>query len=62
VLRLLVRGLTDDCIKRQLNIGESTMYRRVHNIMGHLQTTSRFAAGAAAQRRGWLDSSGEGNG
>jgi hypothetical protein len=59
VLRLLVQGLTDDAIERPPKIGDSTRYRRVHSIMEHLQTTSRFAAGAAAQRRGWLDSSGE---
>jgi DNA-binding CsgD family transcriptional regulator len=62
VLRLLARGMTDAAIQRQLKFGDSTMYRRVHSIMAHLQTTSRFAAGAAAQRRGWLDSSGEVNG
>jgi hypothetical protein len=62
VLRLLVRGLPDCAIKRQLNIRDSTMYRRLHAIMGHLETTSRFAAGAAAQRRGWLDQRGEGDG
>jgi hypothetical protein len=62
VLRLLVQGMTYKAIRHKLNIGESTMTRRVHSIVEELQTGNLFAAGAAAARRGWLDGYGEGNG
>jgi hypothetical protein len=62
VLRLLVQGLTHTAIGHKLELSDSTMTRRLHAIMRELQTTNEFAAGAAAQRRGWLDGSGTGNG
>jgi dipeptidyl aminopeptidase/acylaminoacyl peptidase len=48
VLRLLVQGLTYKAIRHKLDLSESTMTRRMHAIMGELQTGNEFAAGAAA--------------
>jgi len=62
VLRLLVQGLPHKAIEHRLQISERTLTRRVEAIMKILDTRSPFAAGAAAQRRGWIDGSGEGNG
>jgi DNA-binding CsgD family transcriptional regulator len=64
VLRLLAQGEQDKKIAHLLNISDSTVHRHIGAIMTHLTVTNRFAAGAAAQRRGWLDASasGEGNG
>jgi DNA-binding CsgD family transcriptional regulator len=56
VLRLLVQGLPYKAIEHRLNISERTLNRRVTAIMKELDTHSPFAAGAAAQRRGWIGS------
>jgi DNA-binding CsgD family transcriptional regulator len=61
VLRLLAQGLQDKAIARRLNISESTVHRHINAITSHLDVTSRFAAGAAAQRRGWLNAPKDGS-
>lgn len=54
VLSLLAHGLTDKAIGHRLDISDSTVHRHITVIMHHLGVSSRFAAGVAAQRRGWL--------
>ncbi len=54
VLELMAEGLQDDVIARRLGISIRTVRRHVAAIMSRLCVTSRFAAGAAALRRGWI--------
>jgi DNA-binding CsgD family transcriptional regulator len=54
VLELMAEGLHDDAIARRAGISTTTVRRHITAIMGRLNVTSRFAAGAAAQRRGWI--------
>jgi DNA-binding CsgD family transcriptional regulator len=54
VLELMARGLHDDAIARNAGISTTTVRRHIAAIMGRLGVSSRFAAGAAAQRRGWI--------
>ncbi len=54
VLELMAEGLNDDAIARRLAISTTTVRRHITAIMHRLHVTSRFAAGAAAQRRGWI--------
>jgi DNA-binding CsgD family transcriptional regulator len=54
VLNLLAQGLTDDAIAKQLGCSTKTIGREAATIANRLGAASRFAAGAAAQRRGWL--------
>lgn len=57
VLRLMAQGVTDEAIARRLNVSTSTVHRHTDAIMRHLNVPnkSRFAAGATARQRGWLD-------
>jgi DNA-binding CsgD family transcriptional regulator len=54
VLELMAEGLHDDAIARRAGISTTTVRRHIAAIMGRLNVMSRFAAGAAAQRRGWI--------
>jgi len=54
VLELMAEGLHDDAIARRAGISTTTVRRHISAIMDRLNVTSRFAAGAAAQRRGWI--------
>jgi DNA-binding CsgD family transcriptional regulator len=54
ILSLLAQGLTDDAIAKQLGCSAKTVGREAALITARLGAGSRFAAGAAAQRRGWL--------
>ena len=54
VLELMAEGLHDDAIARRAGISTTTVRRHVTAIMGRLGVSSRFAAGAAAQQRGWI--------
>ncbi|MGW4501592.1 helix-turn-helix transcriptional regulator [Micromonospora sp. NPDC004336] len=54
VARLLGAGLTDQAIARQLGISSRTARRRIAMMMERLGATTRFEAGVAAVRRGWL--------
>lgn len=54
VLRLLAAGLTDESIARQTGTAVRTVRRHVGAILEILGVDSRFAAGVAAVRRGWL--------
>jgi len=54
VLELMAEGLNDAAIARRLDISVGTVRRYITIITGRLGVSSRFAAGAAAQRRGWI--------
>ncbi|HEY3261088.1 MAG TPA: LuxR C-terminal-related transcriptional regulator [Pseudonocardiaceae bacterium] len=54
VLELMVVGLSDETIARQQNLSVRTVRRHVNAIYRELNVTSRFAAGVAAAKRGWL--------
>jgi DNA-binding CsgD family transcriptional regulator len=54
VLGLMAEGMHDDAIARRAGISTTTVRRHIAAILGRLNVTSRFAAGAAAQRRGWI--------
>ncbi|HUK68289.1 MAG TPA: helix-turn-helix transcriptional regulator [Streptosporangiaceae bacterium] len=54
VLELMAEGLHDDAIARRAGVSTTTVRRHITAIMARLNVTSRFAAGAAAQRRGWI--------
>jgi DNA-binding CsgD family transcriptional regulator len=55
VLESMAEGLHDDAIARRAGISTTTVRRHITAIMGRLGVSSRFAAGAAAQRRGWIE-------
>jgi DNA-binding NarL/FixJ family response regulator len=50
VLELMAQGLNDAAIARRAGLSTTT----VPAILHRLDVTSRFAAGAAAQRNGWI--------
>jgi DNA-binding NarL/FixJ family response regulator len=54
VLELMAQGLADEAIAHRAGISVTTVRRHITAILGMLDVTSRFAAGAAAQRRGWV--------
>jgi DNA-binding CsgD family transcriptional regulator len=54
VLRLLVAGLTDEAIAHRTDTSVRTVRRHVKAILEDLGVDTRFAAGAAAAKRGWV--------
>lgn len=54
LLRLLVSGLKDEAIARQLGWSLRTMRRRIRRLLDQLGAENRFQAGVQAARRGWL--------
>ncbi|MFC9246237.1 helix-turn-helix domain-containing protein [Streptomyces sp. NPDC057136] len=54
VLTLLVSGLKDEAIARQLGWSVRTMRRRMSHLHELLGSANRFQAGVVATRRGWL--------
>ncbi|HUY46616.1 MAG TPA: helix-turn-helix transcriptional regulator [Streptosporangiaceae bacterium] len=54
VLELMAEGLQDGAIASRAGISITTVRRHITVIMTRLGVSSRFAAGAAAQRRGWI--------
>jgi DNA-binding CsgD family transcriptional regulator len=54
VLELMAEGLADSAIARRAGISVTTVRRHITSIMKRLGVTSRFAAGAAAHRKGWI--------
>jgi len=54
VLEMMAQGMHDERIAHQAGISVTTVRRHITSIMTRLGVTSRFAAGAAAQRRGWI--------
>lgn len=55
VLTLLAQGYTDQQIVRSTGMSKTTVTRHVTAMMHELNVESRFAAGVAAYRRGWLN-------
>jgi DNA-binding GntR family transcriptional regulator/DNA-binding CsgD family transcriptional regulator len=54
MLTLLISGLKDDAIARQLGWSVRTMRRRMSRLHELLGASNRFQAGVIATRRGWL--------
>ena len=54
ILELMAEGLQDAAIARRAGVSLTTVRRTITAIMNRLGVSSRFAAGAAAQRRGWI--------
>lgn len=54
VLTLLASGLTDESIANHTGTAVRTVRRHISAILEILQVDSRFAAGVAAAKRGWL--------
>jgi DNA-binding CsgD family transcriptional regulator len=54
VLEMMAEGLNDGAIARRAGLSITTVRRYITAIMSRLDVSSRFAAGAAAQRRGWI--------
>lgn len=54
VLHYLAQGHADEVIARKSGIGLRTVRRHIATLMDRLGAPTRFAAGAAAQREGWL--------
>ena len=54
VLALLVAGLSDAAIARQVGVSQRTIERRVSALMERLGASSRFQAGVLARDRGWI--------
>lgn len=54
ILEALSAGLKDEAIARQLGVSVRTVRRHITGLMKELGATTRFAAGVAAVRRGWL--------
>jgi DNA-binding CsgD family transcriptional regulator len=54
ILEFMAEGLNDDAIARRTGISTTTVRRHITAVMRRLRVSSRFAAGAAAQRRGWI--------
>jgi transcription initiation factor IIE alpha subunit len=54
LLTLLVSGLKDEAIARQLGWSVRTMRRRISRLHELLGAANRFQAGVIAARRGWL--------
>jgi DNA-binding NarL/FixJ family response regulator len=50
----MAEGLQDDAIAHRTGISTTTVRRHIAAILNRLSVKSRFAAGAAAQRRGWI--------
>jgi DNA-binding CsgD family transcriptional regulator len=55
VLRLVLTGMTDAAIARQLDISERTVRRHVGALQERLGATNRVTLAVAAVRDGWLD-------
>lgn len=54
VVQMLAAGLKDQAIGRQLGVSTRTASRRVVRVLERLGVSTRFQAGAAAVRRGWI--------
>jgi DNA-binding CsgD family transcriptional regulator len=54
MLSMLVQGLTDEAVARQLGVSARTVRRMVAQLMEVLGAGSRFEAGVRAVERGWV--------
>lgn len=55
VLELLAQGVADEVIAKRMKVSVNTVRRHFSAIREELGVEGRFAAGAAAVRRGWID-------
>ncbi|MFI6515735.1 LuxR C-terminal-related transcriptional regulator [Spirillospora sp. NPDC050679] len=55
ILNLLAQGMPDDNIARHLGLSLTTVRRHISAVREELGVETRFAAGAAAVRRGWIE-------
>jgi DNA-binding NarL/FixJ family response regulator len=55
IVDLLAQGASDDRVANSLGIGLRTVQRHMSCIMRELGVRSRFEAGVAIARAGWLD-------
>ncbi|MFL6117564.1 MAG: LuxR C-terminal-related transcriptional regulator [Catenulispora sp.] len=55
VLAMLAAGMRDEGMARRLGVSVRTVRRMVAELMEQLRAGSRFEAGVAAARAGWLD-------
>ncbi|MFE7118993.1 helix-turn-helix domain-containing protein [Streptomyces sp. NPDC057654] len=58
ILSLLLAGLTDASVAKQLDLGLRTVQRRVKGLMGLAGVTTRLQLGWHAYERGWVSRSG----
>jgi DNA-binding NarL/FixJ family response regulator len=54
ILELMAEGLPDAIIATRAGVSLSTARRHIAAIVTRLVASTRFAAGAAARRRGWI--------
>jgi hypothetical protein len=54
ILAQAVSGATDRTAQRALNLSSRTYSRRMTELLGELNSQSRFQAGVEAARRGWV--------
>ncbi len=55
VFRLMVAGLTDDSISRQLKISTRSVRRHISAVLEKMSVDNRITAAAVAIRDGWID-------
>jgi hypothetical protein len=55
---LLLAGMTDDAIGRQLGLARRTVVRRVHELMARAKASNRLQLILRAAQLGWIDVSG----
>jgi DNA-binding CsgD family transcriptional regulator len=55
ILNLLAQGLSDSAVARRLDISVPTVRRHITALRDKLGAETRWAAGAAAIRQGWID-------
>jgi predicted DNA-binding transcriptional regulator len=56
LLTLLLAGMTDEAIARQLGMGKRTVVRRVRQLMNRVGVSTRMQLGWKASQLGWLTS------
>jgi DNA-binding CsgD family transcriptional regulator len=54
ILELMAEGFQDAAIARRAGVSVVSVRRHITAVLAKLGVTSRFAAGAAAHRRGWI--------
>src|SRR5215475_8203796 len=55
LITLLLAGMTDDAIGRQLGLARRTVVRRVHQLMGRAKAANRLQLILRAAQLGWVD-------
>jgi sugar-specific transcriptional regulator TrmB len=53
LMTLLIAGLKDEAVARQLGVSLRTVHRRTSTLMAELNARTRFQAGVLASHRGW---------